>query len=306
MNLTVLYRGPLSSCNYACDYCPFAKRRDTAAQLTRDRGALSQFVGWLGRQTQHRWQVLFTPWGEALVRRWYQEALVELSHAAHVDRVAVQTNLSGSLDWLSRVDASKVGLWSTFHPSEVTLDDFLGQVTCVLDRGISLSVGLVGNPAHIELIEKVRRRLPSDVYLWVNALQGRRRRYTSEETARLLTVDPLFLINLRPQRTLGISCLTGETAFTVDGEGTMRRCHFVDTSLGSIHDDQWEQALQVRHCPNSRCNCHLGHMHLPHLDLRSVFGGGWLERAMEPARPDTGRSVPQTTEIWQLNSPPER
>ena len=27
MNLSILYRGPLSSCNYACGYCPFAKRR---------------------------------------------------------------------------------------------------------------------------------------------------------------------------------------------------------------------------------------------------------------------------------------
>lgn len=306
MNLTVLYRGPLSSCNYACDYCPFAKRRENAAQLRRDREALSRFVDWLSRQTQHLWQVLLTPWGEALVRRWYQEALVELSQAAHVDRVAVQTNLSGSLHWLPRVQATKVGLWSTFHPSEVTFDDFLGQVASVLNHGISLSVGLVGTPAHIELIEEVRRRLPSDVYLWVNALQGRRRRYTPEETARLLAVDPLFLNNLRPQRTLGVSCLTGETAFTVDGEGTMRRCHFVDSPIGNIHDDHWEQALRERPCPNQRCDCHLGHMHLPHLDLRTVFGAGWLERAMEPARPDHERILPKTNNFWQLNVPPER
>ena len=282
MNLTVLYRGPLSSCNYACGYCPFAKRRETAAQLKRDREALSRFVTWLARQTQHRWQVLFTPWGEALVRRWYHEALVELSHAPHVDRVAVQTNLSGSLNWLDRVQPAKVGMWSTFHPSEVTLEEFLAQVAGVLDRGISLSVGLVGTPEYIGLIEEVRRRLPTDVYLWVNALQGRRRRYTPEETARLLAVDPLFLDNLRPQRTLGVACLTGETAFTVDGEGTMRRCHFVETPLGNIHDEDWERALQARPCPQMRCDCHLGHMHLPHLDLRSVFGRGWLERAIEP------------------------
>ena len=33
MRLSILYRGPLSSCNYDCAYCPFAKRRETPAQL---------------------------------------------------------------------------------------------------------------------------------------------------------------------------------------------------------------------------------------------------------------------------------
>ena len=41
--------------------------------------------------------VLFTPWGEALVRKGYRDALVELSHLPHVDRVAIQTNLSAPL-----------------------------------------------------------------------------------------------------------------------------------------------------------------------------------------------------------------
>ena len=33
MNFSILYRGPLASCNYDCPYCPFAKRRDSRAQL---------------------------------------------------------------------------------------------------------------------------------------------------------------------------------------------------------------------------------------------------------------------------------
>jgi hypothetical protein len=45
LSLSILYRGPLSSCNYACGYCPFAKRRETAAELARDREALARFVG---------------------------------------------------------------------------------------------------------------------------------------------------------------------------------------------------------------------------------------------------------------------
>src|SRR5215213_7917665 len=104
MNLMILYRGPLSSCNYGCQYCPFAKRDETVAQLAGDRAALDRFVEWVKQQGDrgHRISVLFTPWGEALIRPWYQEALVTLTHLPHVPKAAIQTNISCKLDWLDR------------------------------------------------------------------------------------------------------------------------------------------------------------------------------------------------------------
>lgn len=54
MDLTILYRGPLASCDYDCPYCPFAKRRDSRAQLTADRSALERFAGWAGEQIGDR------------------------------------------------------------------------------------------------------------------------------------------------------------------------------------------------------------------------------------------------------------
>ncbi len=47
MSLSILYRGPLSSCNYGCDYCPFAKHHETATELARDRRALERFTDWV-------------------------------------------------------------------------------------------------------------------------------------------------------------------------------------------------------------------------------------------------------------------
>ena len=80
LSLSILYRGPLSSCNYACGYCPFAKRRESAAELETDRAALGRFLDWVeARPAADRLGVLFTPWGEALTRRWYRDALVRLT-----------------------------------------------------------------------------------------------------------------------------------------------------------------------------------------------------------------------------------
>ena len=89
--LAVLYRGPLASCNYACGYCPFAKRPPDRATLARDRDALGRFVGWVGDAAGWRLELSFTPWGEALVWPWYRDALVQLSRSAHVRQVSIQT-----------------------------------------------------------------------------------------------------------------------------------------------------------------------------------------------------------------------
>ena len=98
MNLSILYRGPLSSCNYACDYCPFAKRIETAAELAHDRECLDRFVSWVGTRTSGALGILFTPWGEALVRWWYQDALAALNGQTVTSVETIGTTLVISFD----------------------------------------------------------------------------------------------------------------------------------------------------------------------------------------------------------------
>ena len=54
LDLSILYRGPLSSCNYGCAYCPFAKHAETAAELDADRRALERFTDWVSRRGDDR------------------------------------------------------------------------------------------------------------------------------------------------------------------------------------------------------------------------------------------------------------
>jgi sulfatase maturation enzyme AslB (radical SAM superfamily) len=61
MNLSLLYRGPLSSCNYGCEYCPFAKHAETDAEHHQDAPALERFLGWVEAQHEKRISVFFTP-----------------------------------------------------------------------------------------------------------------------------------------------------------------------------------------------------------------------------------------------------
>ena len=71
--LTILYRGPLSSCNYGCEYCPFAKHHETPEEHAVDAAALARFGEWCLSRTTAPLRVFFTPWGEALTQVRYHE-----------------------------------------------------------------------------------------------------------------------------------------------------------------------------------------------------------------------------------------
>ncbi|WP_141583207.1 STM4011 family radical SAM protein [Actinomadura sp. WMMA1423] len=274
-HLTVLYRGPLASCDYDCPYCPFAKRRDTPEQLRADRAALERFTEW-ATHCGHRVSVLFTPWGEGLVRSWYRRALTELSHLPHVERVAIQTNLSHRVSWTAEADLTRLALWATYHPGQVPYDRFLGKCLDLASRGVRFSVGIVGQPEHLEAARRLRADLPGGTYLWVNAAEGRV--YDDAEAASWTDLDPLFPLSRHPHASRGRPCRTGDTVVSVDGDGTVRRCHFVPSVLGNLYDGSFRDALAPRACPLDTCDCHIGYVHLEPLGLYDTFAGGVLER----------------------------
>lgn len=299
MELSILYRGPLASCDYDCAYCPFAKRRDTPGQLRADRAALERFVAWVGgQQSQQPEQtigILFTPWGEALTRSWYREAMVELSRLAHVRRVAVQTNLSCRLDWMERADLDSFALWCTYHPDQVDYERFRAKHRGLVARGIRHSIGVVGLPEHLAAARRLAGDLAEDgTYLWINAAEGYP--YPDDEAEEWTRIDPLFSYSRFAHPSRGRACRTGETVISVDGDGQVRRCHFVPKDdpgevLGNLYDDSFRAALRPRPCPISQCDCHIGYVHMPELPLYRAFGDGVLERvhdrrgALTPAAP---------------------
>jgi MoaA/NifB/PqqE/SkfB family radical SAM enzyme len=274
--LMVLWRGPLSSCNYDCPYCPFRKRPIDKEELRRDQLALDRFLHW-AQAHPGPLSVFFTPWGEALVHAYYQDALVALSRLPHLRRAAIQTNLSARLTFLSRAHPERIGLWSTYHPGEVRMDRFVAKVLEARAAGAHISAGVVGQLHHVDEIEALRRALPEDVYLWVNAVRGVT--YDDATRARLHAIDPLFAVNLaRPYPSLGRACRAGHTAISVDGDGTVRRCHFLPEVLGNLYEDELSHMLQPRPCPKETCDCHIGYIHLEELHQYDVYGEGLLER----------------------------
>ncbi len=285
--VSILFRGPLKSCNYGCAYCPFAKRHEGAEQLAEDRRALERFVEWVRRRPpEDRISVLFIPWGEALVRTWYQEALAALSQLPQVAKAAIQTNLTCETNWIDRGDVGKLALWATWHPEWCQRERFVEKVSAIREKGVRMSVGVVGFRRNRAAILALREELPKDVYLWINAVKhpwGRQREnppeeYSEQDLRSFQSVDPWFSYSARDQVSLGGSCRTGVSVVTVAGDGTMTRCPFVDERIGNLYQTGLEAALRERPCPNATCGCHIGYVHLDALPLGKVFGEGILER----------------------------
>jgi sulfatase maturation enzyme AslB (radical SAM superfamily) len=278
MHLTILYRGSLISCNYGCEYCPFAKRQQTVAELAIDKQSLERFVNWISQNPQHQFSILFTPWGEALIHSWYQQALVKLTHLPNVNKATIQTNLSCQLDWVEECNKDKLALWATFHSEWVSRDRFLAKCLNLDNKNVKFSVGVVGFSKFKAEIAALRQELPNHIYLWINAVKAELPNLSSQDREFFQSIDPLYELNTHHYPSFGRSCRAGKSMISVDGDGTMRRCHFIKAPIGNIYHSDWEVALIELPCSNQTCHCHIGYVHLDYLELNKVFGSRILER----------------------------
>jgi len=278
LNLSILYRGSLSSCNYGCQYCPFAKTLNSALELAQDKADLDRFVEWVSHRNNDHLGILFTPWGEALIHHYYQTAISKLTQLPQVIKVAIQTNLSCNLDWMEDCNKQTLALWTTFHPTEVSIEDFLQKCRQLDQRKVRYSVGIVGLKEHQKYAQLLRQELLPSIYLWVNAYKRQPDYYTSNEIAFFSEIDRLFPINNKIYNTLEKPCHTGHTVISLDGEGSIRRCHFIKEVIGNIYSPNFEQVLFPRNCTNQVCRCHIGYIHLSELNLYKVYDDGILER----------------------------
>jgi MoaA/NifB/PqqE/SkfB family radical SAM enzyme len=145
-------------------------------------------------------------------------------------------------------------------------------------RDVRFSVGCVALKEHFADFRWLREQLPDDVYFWLNAYKREPDYYAAEDLAFAEGIDPLFPFNNQVYDSRGEACRAGSSVFSVDGDGTMRRCHFVKAPIGNIYEPDWESRLTRRPCPAEHCRCHIGYVHMDKLGLYDVFGEGVLER----------------------------
>ncbi|WP_028595077.1 STM4011 family radical SAM protein [Paenibacillus assamensis] len=280
MKATIYFRGSLSSCNYDCPYCPFSKNIDSQATLTKDRLQVQKFVDWVGKQDEsgHKLSVFFNPYGEGLTHRWYREAMVTLSQMQHVNKVAIQTNLSAKLDWTRDLNPVTAAFWVTYHPGQTKEERFLQQCGKLYEQKISFSVGSVGLKSAFSSISSLRKALPDDVYMWVNAYKDKKDYYSAEDLAFLTDVDPYFGLNAQDYDSMDQPCRAGKNVFYVQGDGRVKRCYKDRQVIGNLYRDGLDGISKERPCRMRQCDCYIGYIHMEEQLFDSIYGERALER----------------------------
>lgn len=272
------YRGSLKSCNYQCSYCPFSKKKVSQMELDADWRALRRFRQGLQKKAFEYEAIQIIPYGEALIHSYYWEEMAYLSAFSYIKAVGVQTNLSFSVEHCLQQYESlggrkeKLRLWCSFHPEMVSISDFVKQCSRLLDSQILFCIGAVGVPKNINLLEQLRRELPKEIYLWINPMDGLKRRYTKEEQAKMCLIDPWFERELLWKRADAGKCR--ERLF-LEADGSEKLCVISQKMLGNwyLENNHRNQGEEWREgCKRTVCSCYLAYGGRKDLEERMAFG----------------------------------
>lgn len=267
------YRGSLKTCNYHCSYCPFSKHLGMSKdELARDEQNLVRFVDYLienhGKVSYDKISydigkcaVLIVPYGEALIHTYYWRELARLSCSADIEAVGAQTNLSFPVEKMlatyknAQGKLEKLRLWGTFHPQQTTTEEFLAQCQALIKNGVTMCAGAVGMPENIAVLRKLRALLPENIYLWINKMDGLKRRYTKEEIRAFLEIDTYFEEELKVHNADIGKC--AGSCF-VESDGTMYPCNLCKQSIGNLYQNGID-IDSARYCTRKYCSCYLAY-----------------------------------------------
>lgn len=289
--MTIIYRPTLTWCSLACPYCPFHGENSATVATTgrdttdfeADKTELARFLSWVER-LERPIQLLLAPRGELLALPHYREAAIHLSHHPLIDKLVIQTNLTCDTQWLNKADRGCLALWITCHPAQQPVEQLIAKCLNIYSMGITFSVGIVGMRECLAPARSLRKQLPHDVYLWVNANKDEAGYYDEGLLTSFREIDPLFEYNLRDYPSLGKTCRAGADTLFVMGDGTVQRCFFSAERLGNIYDGSFDICAnknKLHICAEELCVCYLGYTRLVEPGWKGLYGERVLERVMK-------------------------
>lgn len=273
----VIYRGSLKSCNYECHYCPFSKNKASKPQLCSDQNALDYFTSHLVAGKLRTESILFAPYGEALIHIYYWTALAKLTSISTIRAVGCQTNLSFSVEEsLAHFieeggEVTKLRLWCTFHGTMTTVENFAQQVKKLRQNGVLMSVGVVGDPDALQIIQELRYCLPLDCYLWINKMDGCKIGYTKEQILSFTEIDPYFSLELKAKKADFEFCDGGNKNLFINAKGDCFSCNLSTSVLGNLYQKDADLQKYER-CLCRNCSCFLAYQNRTDLSELHCFG----------------------------------
>ncbi len=272
MTKNIFFRGEIDFCNYSCSYCPFAKKTLNKEKIQKESENLEKLYIYV-KNMQEDANIMITPYGEALIHPLYQEFIARISTLENVRKIGIQSNLSVDTNELintlsnNHADFSKIMLWATFHSEYADIENFCNKANS-LSELISISCGIVANRKNYEEIRKLRENLNSDIYLWINAMDKIKNRFSNDEISALSKIDPMFAYEFYAKR-VDFTNLRDDDFFT---------CHSYDKIYVDIQKYSSSCFFKKKIAIDSLCNnhkicdCYLGYSNFGNNILDRFFG----------------------------------
>ena len=204
MTKDIFFRGNIDFCNYSCSYCPFAKKAQSIDKIQKEEENLKKLFFYVKNMDEDA-NIMITPYGEALIHPIYQVFMARLSTLDNVRKIGIQTNLSvDTKNLISTLEEnkayfSKIMIWATFHSQFADIKQFCNKAN-KLSSLVSISCGIVANRKNFEEIKNLRQGLRPDVYLWINAMDKIKNKFTEDEISSLSHIDPFFAYEFYEKR----------------------------------------------------------------------------------------------------------
>lgn len=272
MTKDIFFRGDIDFCNYSCSYCPFAKKTQSIDKIQKEEDNLKKLFFYVKNMDEDA-NIMITPYGEALIHPIYQVFIARLSTLDNVRKIGIQTNLSvDTKNLISTLEEnkayfSKIMIWATFHSQFTDIKQFCNKAN-KLSSLVSISCGVVANRKNFEEIKNLRQVLRPDVYLWINAMDKIKNKFTEDEISSLSHIDPFFAYEFYEKR----------IDFTKSRSDDFSICQSYD----KIYADSYKYSSSCffkkkkaisSSCNNHKiCDCYLGYSNFKDNYLSRFFG----------------------------------
>lgn len=249
----IYYRGRLDFCNYSCYYCPFSKNKYDKNTIKEDKVYLDRFYDFIIENPNIE-NILFIPYGEILIHDYYIEYISKISRLGNIQNIGIQTNNSFSTNRLLEIFESekgnieKLNLWCSYHPYEVEEDIFIDKILELRKNKIKFSVGTVGNPKMKDKLYNFRKKIPDDIYLWINEMDGRKKEYEKDDIDYFKFIDPYFQLELNKPMANITKCYGGKTRLFINYKLIMQPCNISRTVVKDNIS-----------CKSKKCDCYLAY-----------------------------------------------
>lgn len=272
MTKDIFFRGNIDFCNYSCSYCPFAKKTQSIDKIQKEEDNLKKLFFYVKNMDEDA-NIMITPYGEALIHPIYQVFIARLSTLDNVRKIGIQTNLSvDTKNLISTLEEnkayfSKIMIWATFHSQFADIKQFCNKAN-QLSELISISCGIVANRKNFEEIKNLRQGLRPDVYLWINAMDKIKNKFTEDEISSLSHIDPFFAYEFYEKR----------IDFKKSRSDDFSICQSYDKIYADINKYSSSCFFKKKKAISSSCNnhkicdCYLGYSNFKDNYLSRFFG----------------------------------